>query len=154
MQMANAARLRACCKGRTVGAVIVVDDRIVATGYNGVPRGMLNCTDGGCWRCRDKNRFSGRGYDVCICVHAEANALASAAKFGPAVSGGTCYSTLQPCFSCAKELLQAGVKRLVYGTELPYDDEELQAQYNILVGHFGEGSDLVEIDPARLPDAS
>ena len=58
-----------------MGAVLVVDDRVISTGYNGTPEGMINCSDGGCWRCFDRESFApGAGYDVCICVHAEQNA--------------------------------------------------------------------------------
>jgi dCMP deaminase len=77
---------------------------------------MKNCLEGGCLRCRNpKAQFpSGTGYDLCICVHAEQNVLLSAARFGIAVEGATIYSTMQPCFGCAKELLQAKIKRIVY----------------------------------------
>lgn len=137
MNIAETARTRADCKGRKVGAVIVVEDRIVATGYNGVPSGMLNCTDGGCVRCQPGRRNQSEGYDVCICVHAEGNAIASAARNGIAVGGGTVYTTLSPCFSCAKELYQAGINEVVYkeGWE-PRDDEELRRQYRILLASF------------------
>lgn len=77
---------------------------------------MKNCLQGGCLRCQNPGgRFpSGTGYDLCICVHAEQNALLTAARFGIAVNGATIYSTMQPCFGCAKELLQAEVMRVVY----------------------------------------
>ena len=80
MGVALAVRRKANCKGNRVAAVIVKDKRIIATGYNGVPAGMPNCLDGGCLRCQNPNgRFpSGTGYDLCICVHAEQNAILSA----------------------------------------------------------------------------
>jgi dCMP deaminase len=115
LQIAEAVRTRADCCGRKVGAVLVRENRIIATGYNGVPAGMPNCTDGGCLRCNEREQFPpGTGYDLCICVHAEQNALLMAARFGIAVAGATCYTTLQPCFGCAKEMLQAGVRRVVF----------------------------------------
>src|SRR4051812_340734 len=96
MNIAIAVRTRALCTGRKVGAVLVRDGRIIATGYNGTPDDMPNCDESerGCLRCREPQRFpKGTGYDLCICVHAEQNALLSAARFGNAVEGATLYST-------------------------------------------------------------
>jgi dCMP deaminase len=116
MGIAMAVRERANCTGNRVGAVLVLHNRVVSTGYNGVPEGMPNCLNGGCLRCANPDgRFvSGTGYDLCVCVHGEQNALLSAARFGIAVEGATLYSTMEPCFGCLKELLQAKVKRVVY----------------------------------------
>ena len=116
MGIAFAVREKANCTGNRVGAVIVKDNRVISTGYNGVPEKMTNCLDGGCLRCSNPNgQFkSGEGYDLCICVHAEQNALLSAARFGIAVEGASIYTTMQPCFGCAKELLQARVKEVIY----------------------------------------
>ncbi|PLX98527.1 MAG: CMP deaminase [Desulfuromonas sp.] len=116
MGIAFAVREKANCTGNRVGAVIVKENRVISTGYNGVPEGMENCLDGGCLRCSNPGgQFaSGQGYDLCICVHAEQNALLSAARFGIAVEGATLYTTMQPCFGCAKELAQAHVKSVVY----------------------------------------
>ncbi len=116
MGIALAVREKANCTGNRVAAVIVKENRVVSTGYNGVPEGMKNCLDGGCLRCSNPNgQFkSGTGYDLCICVHAEQNALLAAARFGISVNGATLYTTMQPCFGCAKELVQAGVSQVVY----------------------------------------
>ncbi|MDE3096357.1 MAG: dCMP deaminase family protein [Chloroflexota bacterium] len=115
MRIALAVRSRANCTGRRVGAVIVRDGRILSTGYNGTPSKMRNCEEGGCRRCAHPEAYaSGEGYDVCICVHAEQNALLAAARFGVAVAGCTMYTTLQPCFGCLKELLQADVREVCY----------------------------------------
>ena len=96
MTIAMAVRRRANCLGNRVGAVIVIDRRIVSTGYNGTPTGLPNCLDGGCHRCSQREHYpTGTGYDLCICVHAEQNALLAAARFGIAVAGGTLYSTLR-----------------------------------------------------------
>src|SRR2546428_7775133 len=103
MNIAIAVRKKANCLGRKVGAVIVKENRIISTGYNGTPEGIKNCTDGGCVRCRARNTYKASvGYDVCICVHAEQNALITAARFGNAVEGSVVYSTLRPCFDCTK----------------------------------------------------
>ena len=116
MGIAFAVREKANCTGNRVGAVIVRDNRVISTGYNGVPEGMTNCLDGGCLRCRNPNGMfpSGTGYDLCICVHAEQNAILSAARFGIAVENSTLYTTMQPCFGCAKEIAQAKISQVVY----------------------------------------
>jgi dCMP deaminase len=116
MGIALAVREKANCTGNRVGAVAVLKNRVISTGYNGVPEGMTNCLEGGCLRCQnpDGQFSSGTGYDLCICVHAEQNTLLSAARFGIAVEGATIYSTMQPCFGCAKELRQAKIERIVY----------------------------------------
>ena|SRR5579872_1325973 len=116
MNIAMAVRLRANCKGNRVGAIIVLDNRIISTGYNGTPENMPNCLDGGCYRCanRDKAYKSGEAYDLCICVHAEQNAILAAARFGISTAGSTMYTTMRPCFGCAKEMLQAQVRSVYY----------------------------------------
>jgi dCMP deaminase len=115
MGIALAVRTRANCTGRRVGAIVVRDRRILSTGYNGTPSNMRNCEDGGCHRCAHPADYPpGEHYDVCICVHAEQNALLAAARFGVAVEGCTIYTTLQPCFGCLKELLQASVREVCY----------------------------------------
>ena len=115
MLLAVATRERAECLGRHVGAILVREGRIIATGYNGTPRGFPRCNDEerGCMRCADRERYgSGSAYDVCICVHAEQNALLQAARLGYSADGAACYTTLQPCFGCLKELHQAGVTEI------------------------------------------
>ena len=116
MGVALAVRRKANCRGNHVGAVIVKEKRIIATGYKGVPEGMTNCLDGGCLRCTNpKGKFpTGTGYDLCICVHAEQNALLSAARFGISVEGAHLYTTMQPCFGCAKEIAQAKIEKVIY----------------------------------------
>ena len=111
MLIAVATRQRAECLGRHVGAVLVREGRIVATGYNGTPRGFPRCngSERGCHRCAHREQYpSGSAYDVCICVHAEQNAILQAARLGYSLDGAHCYTTLRPCFGCLKELRQAG----------------------------------------------
>jgi|GEM_PF-2439681 Deoxycytidylate deaminase len=113
---------RAECAGQHVGAVIVGSgNRVLSTGYNGAPEGWGNCSDGGvCPRCDLRAQYgSGNAYDKCICVHAEMNAIAAAARYGMALDGATAYVTHQPCFTCAKELVQAGIATVYYGIALP-----------------------------------
>jgi len=157
MNIAFAVRLRANCKGNRVGAVIVLNNRIIATGYNGTPENMPNCLDGGCYRCanRDKTYKSGEAYDLCICVHAEQNAIIAAARFGIAVAGSTMYTTLRPCFGCAKEMLQAQVHSVYYLHEwnpTVKDDAlktaEQRAEYEKLMIRFPGGVHKLDIpDP-------
>ena len=120
---AIAVAARAECKGQHVGAVIVGSgERVLSTGYNGAPEGWGNCSDGDvCYRCDHRDDFGGTGnaYDKCICVHAEMNAISAAARYGMALDGATVYVTHQPCFTCAKELIQAGIARAYYAVALP-----------------------------------
>ncbi len=150
MQIAIAVREKANCLGRRVGAVLVLNNRIISTGYNGTPEGMTNCLDGGCRRCAHPEEFeSGKGYDLCICVHAEQNALLSAARFGIAVEGSALYSTMRPCFGCTKELLQAKVHAVYYLHDWAYPDPDMQQEYLGLQGSFDGGVHQVQIDDPR-----
>lgn len=131
MQIALTVRSRALCLGRHVGAVLVEDNRIISTGYNGTPAHMPNCDEHehGCLRCASTDFTPGTGYDLCICVHAEQNALLSAARFGNSVEGTVLYSTLRPCFGCTKEALQAGVTAVYYLHDWTHPDERVRAEY-------------------------
>jgi dCMP deaminase len=149
MRIAMAVRERANCVGSRIGALLVLDDRVIATGYNGTPMNMVNCDEGGCERCNHPERFpSGSGYDVCICVHAEQNVLLTAARFGIAVRGATIYTTMRPCFGCTKELLQAEIQRVMYLHDWPPPDD-LKEQYRIIQSRFGGGVHKVNIDDPR-----
>ena len=111
---------RTTCMRRAVGAVIVKDNRILATGYNGVPSGMHHCQEVGC--LRDKLGVpSGQRQEICRGLHAEQNAIIQAAKYGIDISGAKIYITTQPCITCAKMLINAGIKEIVYAN--PYPDE-------------------------------
>jgi dCMP deaminase len=148
MRLAMAVRARANCMGNRVGAVLVRDDRVIATGYNGTPQGTKNCDEGGCERCAQRERFkTSQGYDVCICVHAEQNALLSAARFGVGVEGAVMYTTMQPCFGCTKELIQARVTAVYYLHGWQHPEPDLQKQYEILQAKFQELKQLRFEDP-------
>ncbi len=152
MGIALAVRERADCTGNRVGAVIVLDRRIVSTGYNGTPENMPNCSEGGCHRCANRDTYpSGTGYDLCICVHAEQNALLAAARFGIAVQGSTLYSTMRPCFGCTKEMLQAGVREVYYLHDWSWGslDAEKRAEYERLQARFPGGIRKLEVDDPR-----
>ena len=149
MGIAIAVRERADCTGNRVGAIVVVDRRIVSTGYNGTPENMPNCSEGGCHRCANRDQYpSGTGYDLCICVHAEQNALLAAARFGIAVQGSTVYSTMRPCFGCTKEMLQAQVNEVYYLHDWAHPDLAKHAEYERLQARFPGGIRRLDIvDP-------
>ncbi len=149
MGIAMAVRRRANCKGSRIGAVIVLNGRIVSTGYNGTPENMTNCLDGGCFRCANRDKFpSGTGYDLCICVHAEQNALIAAARFGIAVDGATFYTTMRPCFGCTKEMLQAGIASVYYLHDWSYPDPKHAEEYKRIQERFPSGIRRIEMEDA------
>lgn len=113
MEIAHVVAKRSNCSRRRVAAVIVKDNHLLSTGYNGTPRGVKNCFDGGCPRC-SSHAPSGTGLDECLCVHAEQNAICQAARYGIDVSGATIYVTLSPCLTCAKLIINAGISTVVY----------------------------------------
>jgi deoxycytidylate deaminase len=124
MEMARLAASRSNCCRRRVGAVLVsVDRSVVATGYNGTPRGLRNCQDGGCSRCQGSSRC-GLGLASCLCLHAEENALLEAGR-GRAIHG-ILYCTLAPCLQCCKKIVQAGVQRVVYAREYSVEHDSKQ----------------------------
>jgi dCMP deaminase len=119
--VAQSVASRSNCVKRHVGAVIALDRRIIATGYNGTPRGTRNCNEGGCPRC---NGFaeSGARLDECLCSHGEENAIVQAAYHGSSVRGGTIYTTFFPCLFCTKLIINAGLVEVVYDAAYAMDD--------------------------------
>jgi dCMP deaminase len=118
MSMAELAATRSTCLRRQVGAVIVKDKKILATGYNGAPAGLKHCLDIGC--LRDKLKIpSGERHELCRATHAEQNAIVQAALFGVSISGSTMYSTTQPCVLCTKLIINAGIKRIIIQNSYP-----------------------------------
>ena len=115
LEIAKTASKRASCfKGKKVGAVLVRDKQILATGYNGAPKGVKNCLEfGNCIRM-DAGIPSGERLEYCRATHAEQNAIAQAASQGVSTKGATLYSTTFPCILCAKLLINAGVKEIVF----------------------------------------
>lgn len=118
MEMANVARKRSTCLRRQVGAVIVKEQRILSTGYNGVPTGIKHCDEVGCLR-QKLNVPSGERHELCRGLHAEQNAIVNAANFGISLKGATLYCTTQPCIICTKMIINAGIKRIVYDEGYP-----------------------------------
>ncbi|MEG1584394.1 MAG: cytidine/deoxycytidylate deaminase family protein [Anaerovorax sp.] len=113
MEVAEVTAQRSTCMRRQVGAVIVKDKHILATGYNGAPTGIKHCEDrGGCLR-QKLNIPSGQRHELCMALHAEQNAIIQAATLGQSIKGGTIYVTNQPCVICAKMIINSGIKRIV-----------------------------------------
>ena len=113
MNIAEVVASRSNCSRRHVAAVIVKDHRIISTGYNGTPRGIKNCFEGGCLRC-SSDTPSGTNLGECICSHGEENAIVQAAYHGISVKNGILYTTFSPCLLCAKMIINAGIKEVVY----------------------------------------
>jgi len=115
LEIAKTASKRASCfRGKKVGAVLVKDKQILATGYNGAPKGVKNCLElGNCIR-KDNGIASGERLEYCRATHAEQNAIAQAAFQGVSTRGAILYSTTFPCILCAKLLINAGIKEIVF----------------------------------------
>jgi len=118
MDIAHQVATRSTCTRRRIGAVVVRDKRILATGYNNVPSGIEHCTTRGCLR-DEMNIPSGERHELCRGIHAEQNAIAQAARNGVSVEGSTVYCTHQPCILCAKLMINAGVVEIVFVGEYP-----------------------------------
>lgn len=145
MQIAHVVASRATCPRRSVGAVIVLEKRILTTGYNGAPQGLAHCTEVGCYIV---------GGHCLRALHAEQNAILQAALNGVSTRGATLYVTCQPCNHCAKMILNAGIQRVVFEGEYP--DEfalELFAEANLELSRMVNGKvetlDLQRFRPKR-----
>lgn len=121
MKIAHIVKERSTCLRRKVGAVLVKDMHILSTGYNGAPKGLPHCSETGCLR-EKLNIPSGQRHELCRGVHAEQNAIIQAAVFGVSTRGSTLYVTDFPCSICAKIIINAEIKEIVYDS--PYEDPE------------------------------
>lgn len=128
VELSQVVAKRSTCNRRSVGAVLVRDKRILTTGYNGSPPGLPHCTDEGCLMVEGH----------CVrAIHAEQNAIVQAAVHGIDLRGATCYVTASPCVACAKLLIAAGIKRIVYLDE--YTEQiglEMARQAGVVMEHF------------------
>lgn len=120
MDIAKVVATRSTCLRRQVGSVIVKEKRMLTSGYNGAPRELAHCGEVGCLR-ETHNIPSGQRHELCRGTHAEQNAIVQAALYGVAIEGATVYCTHQPCSSCTKMIINAGIRRIVY--QNPYPDE-------------------------------
>jgi len=155
MAFANLAATRASCVRRRVGAVIVKDNMVLTTGYNGAPRGMAHAAEVGCLRDR-LGVPSGQRHELCRGLHAEQNAIIQAARHGLSIAGGTLYCTTHPCVICLKMVINAGLVA-VYYTE-GYADEivkqilaETQFPVHLLQKSAGSTSSPAPGPQPRLP---
>lgn len=127
---------RSTCLRRQVGALIVKDNRILATGYNGAPIGCKHCLDIGCLR-QQLNIPSGQRHELCRALHAEQNAFLQAARYGTAIDGATLYVTAHPCCICAKMAINAGITEIIYMGDYPDElSQKLLMEANIVVQQF------------------
>ncbi len=140
MEITHLVAKRSTCLRRQVGAVVVKDKNILASGYNGVPSGITHCSDAGCLRAK-LNVPSGERHELCRGLHAEQNAIIQAAKHGTNIDGATLYSTTMPCIICAKMIINAGIRRIVY--EQGYADQlsrEMIEESGVTLEMYGAGS--------------
>jgi dCMP deaminase len=121
MNIARQVAARSNCMKRQVAAVIVAEKRIISTGYNGTPRGVKNCNEGGCPRCNGFSE-SGKNLDECLCSHGEENAIVQASYHGIAIKDATLYTTYSPCLMCSKMIINAGIRRVVFNEEYPLNE--------------------------------
>ena len=140
MQIARIVALRSNCMKRKVAAVIVKDKRIISTGYNGTPRGVKNCNEGGCPRCNSL-ADSGTQLGECLCSHAEENSIVQAAYHGISVKDATLYSTFSPCLICTKMIINAGIREVVFNLDYPLNE--------IAQGLLGEAG--IDVKKVTLP---
>ncbi|MCL7412253.1 MAG: cytidine/deoxycytidylate deaminase family protein [ANME-2 cluster archaeon] len=124
MEIARVVAKRSTCLRNQVGAVIVLDKRILSTGYNGAPRNLQHCLDIGCIR-QQQNIASGTRHELCRAVHAEQNAIIQSALHGVSIENATLYCTHQPCILCAKMIINSNIKKVVFSNNYP-DDEAIR----------------------------
>ncbi len=125
MDIAKVVSTRSNCVKRKVACIIVKDKRIISTGYNGTPRGVKNCSEGGCVRCNSFGE-SGKNLSECVCSHGEENAIVQAAYHGISIKGAVLYSTFSPCLFCTKLIINSGISEVVYNVDYPLIDISLK----------------------------
>lgn len=123
LKMTKVASQRSTCRRHNVGAIIVKDKQVLATGYNGAAAGVKDCLELGCLR-DELGIESGTQQQICRAIHAEQNAIIQAAKHGADTEGSTLYCTHSPCIICAKMIVNAGIKRVVCITKYPDETSE------------------------------
>ncbi|CAI4961266.1 CGH_1_HP_G0045150.mRNA.1.CDS.1 [Saccharomyces cerevisiae] len=126
MKLATLAASRSNCMKRRVGCVIVRECRVIATGYNGTPRHLTNCFNGGCPRCNDGDS---RNLHTCLCLHAEENALLEAGR-DRVGQNATLYCDTCPCLTCSVKIVQTGISEVVYSQSYRMDEESFKVLKN------------------------
>lgn len=138
MKITQVVSERSTCLRRQIGTVIVRDKRILSTGYNGAPTRIEHCLDAGCLR-EEMGIASGERHELCRGLHAEQNAIIQAALHGASIKGASVYTTHQPCALCAKMIINAGLKEVVFRDEYPDKlAEKLLAEAGIKIRCFKE----------------
>lgn len=120
------------CMRRQVGAVIVREGAVIAKACNGTPAGVKPCSEGGCLRCQSR-AVSGQEYEACLCIHAEQEAIALAAKKGISTDGAILYCTLRPCLTCAMTCLQSGIRHITYAEDILFSQDVEDAYRQLIV---------------------
>lgn len=143
MRLADLAALRSNCMKRRVGCVIVKDSRVIATGYNGTPRHLTNCNEGGCKRCNDA-LSSGNLLSTCLCLHAEENALLESGR-SILKEGCILYCNTCPCLTCSIKIIQSGIKEMVYSKSYSMDNQarEILSQAGVVVRQYQPPQDVL-----------
>ncbi len=118
MEIVEIVKKRSTCLRRQVGAIIVRDNNIIATGYNGSPKGVRHCDKNLCLR-ENANIVSGQRHELCRGTHAEQNAIIQAAVNGTSIKDATIYVTHSPCILCSKMLINAGIEKIIYKGDYP-----------------------------------
>ncbi|EGV61655.1 Deoxycytidine monophosphate (dCMP) deaminase [Yamadazyma tenuis] len=145
MRLADLAALRSNCMKRRVGCVLVRGNRVIATGYNGTPRHLTNCNEGGCERC-NKGQGSGAGLSTCLCLHAEENALLESGR-DRINEGSVLYCNTCPCLTCAIKIVQSGITEVVYAQSYSMDSatERVMGEARIVLRQYEPPRDGVII---------
>ena len=136
MRIAMLAATRSTCLRRQVGAVIVKQKKVLATGYNGAPSGLRHCLDIGCLR-EEMGIPSGQRHELCRAIHAEQNAIIQAATSGVSIEGAILYSTTFPCILCAKMLINAGIKEIYIAEGYPDElSRSMMEEAGVVINHI------------------
>ncbi|CEL98480.1 unnamed protein product [Vitrella brassicaformis CCMP3155] len=148
MRLAFLAASRSNCMKKSVGALVVKNKKVVSTGYNGTPFGVTNCNEGGCRRCNAATA-QGQALEICLCMHAEANALLEAGR--ERCVGGMVFVTCTPCLGCAKLIIQAGITEVIYALDYDLDSGSvpLLQNSNVRVRRFDQYHPGVSPFPSR-----
>ena len=136
MTITKVVATRSTCLRRHVGAILVKDKRILATGYNGPPAGLRHCSEVGCLR-QNESIPSGTRHELCRGLHAEQNAIIQAANHGISIRGATLYCTNKPCVICSKMIINAGIIHIYY--DEGYDDplaDQMLAEAKVQIVRF------------------
>lgn len=143
MEMAHLVAKRSTCLRRNVGAILVKDKHILSTGYNGAPKGLKHCSEVGCLR-KELGIPSGERHEICRGLHAEQNAIIQAAVFGISIKNSVLYCTNTPCVVCAKMLINAGVREIVYSGEYPDDlAKKMISESKIKIRNFDNNNKML-----------